>query len=145
MSEKHGFDLQIFLPYLLNQAAEEASLAFQKAYKSKYGMLRTEWRVLFHLGIYGELTATEIGTRARMHKTKISRAVQKLEERRFIKRVRDASDRRSERLSLTPTGQAAYEDLRAVASAYDAQLTSRFAPEDVHKLREMLQSLSGDA
>jgi DNA-binding MarR family transcriptional regulator len=107
-------------------------------------MLRTEWRVLFHLGIYGELTATEIGTRARMHKTKISRAVQKLEERRFIKRVRDVSDRRSERLSLTPTGQAAYEDLREVASAYDARLTSRFAPEDVEKLRVMLRALSAD-
>lgn len=144
MSEKHGFDLRIFLPYLLNQAAEEASLAFQKVYKSKYGMLRTEWRVLFHLGIYGELTATEIGCRARMHKTKISRAVQRLEERRFIKRVRDASDRRSERLSLTPNGQGAYEDLCEVAAAYDARLASRFSPEDVEKLRSMLRSLSGE-
>ena len=72
------FDLLDFLPYLLNLAAEEASLGFQTLYKTRYGMLRTEWRVLFHLGIYGEMTATEIGERARMHKTKISRAVQKL-------------------------------------------------------------------
>lgn len=143
MSEKDGFDLQFFLPYLLNQAAEEASLAFQQVYKSKYGMLRAEWRVLFHLGIYGELTATDIGTRARMHKTKISRAVQKLEERRFIKRVRDASDRRAERLSLTAAGIAAYDDLREVAATYDAKLTAGFAPQDVVRLREMLITLSG--
>jgi ATP-dependent Lon protease len=44
-------------------------------------MLRTEWRVLFHLGIYGEMTATDIVNRARIHKTKVSRAVQKLVDR----------------------------------------------------------------
>jgi DNA-binding MarR family transcriptional regulator len=105
-------------------------------------MLRTEWRVLFHLGIYGEMTAKEIGTRARMHKTKISRAVQKLEERRFLTRVRDTADRRSERLSLTAAGRAAYLDLRCVASDYDARLTARFAPGDVDRLRTMLAALA---
>ncbi len=33
MTGKDDFDLQYFLPYLLNQAAEEASIAFQKVYK----------------------------------------------------------------------------------------------------------------
>ena len=84
MPQKDDFDLQNFLPYLLNQAAEESSLAFQQVYKDRYGMLRTEWRVLFHLGLYGRLTAKDIGARSKMHKTKISRAVQRLEERRFL-------------------------------------------------------------
>ena len=94
MSEIDDFDLRFFLPYLLNQAAEESSLAFQQVYKGRYGMLRTEWRVLFHLGIYGEMTAKEIGERARMHKTKISRAVQRLADRRFLgeKRSRPIAD-----------------------------------------------------
>ena len=143
MPEKDEFDLQFFLPYLLNQAAEDASLAFQQVYKSRYGMLRTEWRVLFHLGIYGEMTAKEIGGRARMHKTKISRAVQKLADRRFLTRVRDKADRRSERLSLTPLGRAAYEDLRTVAHEYDVALTERFSADDVARLRRMLQILAG--
>jgi len=56
MSQKDAFDLQDFLPYLLNQAADASSLGFQKYYKDRYGMLRTEWRVLFHLGRYGAMT-----------------------------------------------------------------------------------------
>ena len=48
MENSDTFDLQLFLPYLLNQAAEESSLSFQRVYKDRYGMLRTEWRVLFH-------------------------------------------------------------------------------------------------
>ena len=142
MSKKGDFDLRIFLPYLLNQAAEEASLSFQQVYKGRYGMLRTEWRVLFHLGIYGEMTAKEIGARAKMHKTKISRAVQKLAERRFLTRVRDTADRRSEKLSLTPQGRAVYEDLRKVAATHDAALTERFSDADIARLRDMLAALA---
>ncbi|MCB1340299.1 MAG: winged helix-turn-helix transcriptional regulator [Pseudooceanicola sp.] len=143
MSEKDDFDLQLFLPYLLNQAAEESSLAFQRVYKSRYGMLRTEWRVLFHLGIYGRMTATEIGQRARTHKTKISRAVQRLAERRFLRRDPDERDRRVEHLELTPTGLAAYRDLRAVAQECDAWLVRDLSPDETGQLRRLLVRLAG--
>jgi DNA-binding MarR family transcriptional regulator len=142
MVENDEFDLQDFLPYLLNQAAEESSLAFQKIYKDRYGMLRTDWRVLFHLGIYGEMTAKEIGLRASIHKTKISRSVLRLAEKRFLQRTRDAADRRSEKLVLTAAGEAAYGDLRSVAQEYDAQLLASFSEEDAVALRRMLRQLA---
>lgn len=141
MVEKDTFDLQTFLPYLLSQAAEESSLAFQQVYKNKYGMLRTEWRVLFHLGAFGEMTASNIVTRARIHKTKISRAVQKLVEKRFVTRERSDNDRRQELLRLTPAGVAAYRDLREVALAYDETLEAKFTKEEVELLRRMLRRL----
>ena len=143
MSQKIDFDLQNFLPYLLNQAAEESSLAFQKVYKDRYGMLRTEWRVLFHLGIYGRMSAKEIGQRSKMHKTKISRAVARLEERRFLTRQASEEDRRLEYLQLTQQGQAAYRDLLAVAERYDSQLTAALTPEEVVGLRALLHKLAG--
>jgi len=134
-----------FLPYLLNQAAEESSLAFQRVYKGRYGMLRTEWRVLFHLGMYGRMTAKEISARARIHKTKISRAVQRLAMRRFLTRTRDDRDRRSEFLDLTPAGMAVYRDLRGVAEEYDARLEAQFTSGEVVMLRIMLRRLAGMA
>lgn len=137
-----GFDLEEFLPYLLNQAAEASSREFQKIYKNRYGMLRTEWRVLFHLGMYGRMTAKEIGRRAAIHKTKVSRAVQKLTERRYLTRQRDKDDRRFEYLELTPGGQSVYRDLRGVARAYDRQLTARFSEEEAQLLRKMLKRLA---
>jgi DNA-binding MarR family transcriptional regulator len=143
MPEKDDFYLLDFLPYLLNQAAEESSLAFQKVYKGRYGMLRNEWRVLFHLGMYGRMTATEIGERSRIHKTKISRAVQKLAERRFLTRTRDDRDRRSEHLDLTPAGKTAYRDLHQVAEEYDARLEAHFTSGEVAILRVMLRRLAG--
>ena len=136
------FDLSDFLPYLLNQAAEASGQEFQTIYKGRYGMLRTEWRVLFHLGIYGRLTAKEICERAAIHKTKVSRAVQKLAARRFITRERDAGDRRYEYLELTTAGRAAYRDLHEVARQYDERLTARFSEEETALLRDMLKRLA---
>ncbi|AZV76567.1 MarR family transcriptional regulator [Parasedimentitalea marina] len=143
MTEKDDFSLQDFLPFLLNRAAEECSLEFQGEYKNRYGMLRTEWRVLFHLGVHGSLTAKEIGLRAKIHKTKISRAVAKLAARRFVSRNRDENDRRAEHLALTPAGEIAYRDLRAVAKEYDEKLASQFSADETVILRRLLKKISG--
>ncbi len=143
MDKNDDFDLENFLPFLLNQAAEESSLAFQRIYKSRYGLLRTDWRVLFHLGIYGRMTAKEIGQRSKIHKTKISRAVQRLAERRYLTRRRDETDRRSEHLELTPAGEAVYRDLRRIAEDYDARLTAQFTRGENALLRVMLRRLAG--
>ena len=142
MTQKHNFDLQDFLPYLLNQAAEECGLEFQKVYKKRYGMLRTEWRVLFHLGRYGDMTAKDICDRARVHKTKVSRAVSALQLRGFLKRVQMEQDRRHERLSLTPAGVGAYRDLQAVAADYDLKLAAEFSAEEQRNLRDALRRLA---
>ncbi|WP_170575566.1 MarR family winged helix-turn-helix transcriptional regulator [Ruegeria atlantica] len=141
-SESEGFDLRDFLPYLLNRAAEEISLEFQKVYKDRYGMLRTEWRVLFHLGNYGEKTAKQIGELAKIHKTKISRAVHRLETRRYLSRSRSEADRRVENLTLTPMGQSVYRELSAIAEQYDTKLAAQFKAEEVAVLRKLLRRLA---
>ena len=136
------FDVQDFLPFLLSRAAELSSLDFQTLYKGRYGMLRAEWRVMFHLGVYGTLTAKEIGKRASLHKTKVSRAVAKLAERRWITRARDEQDRRAEHLELTTAGQKIYEDLKAHAAAHDRKLAANFEKKEIELLRRMLRQLA---
>ena len=142
MDDTDTFEMRDFLPYVLAQAAEEVSLEFAAHYRNRYGMLRTEWRVLFHLGRYGALTATDIGQRARLHKTKISRAVSKLEARRFLSRETRADDRRWEVLNLTRMGQAAYDDLSRLAQSYDAKLMQAFDPDERVVLRRALLKLA---
>ena len=136
------FELEHFLPYLLTQAAETSSIVFQQVYKDRYGMLRTEWRVLFHLGLYGSMTASEIGARAKTHKTKISRAVHGLVSRRFVSRERDENDRRVEHLTLTASGQAAYVELRGIAEKYEAALMTSLTAEESKVLRRALVKLA---
>jgi len=141
MEKKPEFPLTDFLPYLLNRAAEESSAAFSKVYKDRFGLLRTEWRVLFHLGEFGALTATQIGLRSKIHKTKISRAVAALEKRRLLTKARQQKDRRRECLKLTPAGQKIFEALVAAAKSYNDQLLAPLSPPERDMLLRYLQRL----
>jgi DNA-binding MarR family transcriptional regulator len=138
MTEKSTFDLKDFMPYLLNQAADVTSRGFETYYKSKYGILRTEWRVVFHLGRYGKMTAKEICTRARIHKTKVSRAVRSLEANRFLTRKELPDDRRHENLELTSQGKRMFEDLYQEARRFDADMMSEFNEAEQEQIRRFL-------
>lgn len=138
MEQKSPFDLRDFMPYLLNQAAEAASREFADAYKTKYGMLQTEWRVIFHLGRYGDMTAKEICERARVHKTKVSRAVHALEDKRYLSRETSSDDRRHEVLSLTRNGRRVFDDLYQRAQEFDTNLMANFDDAEKAQIRRML-------
>ncbi|MGB7242146.1 MAG: MarR family winged helix-turn-helix transcriptional regulator [Sulfitobacter sp.] len=142
MTTNDTFDLRDFIPYLLNQAADATSLEFNVYYKERYGMLRTEWRILFHLGRYGAMPAKEVCSRARIHKTKVSRAVAALEKKRFLARASMPNDRRHELLSLTTQGTAAFADLCAAAQQFDADLASQLSPQEAAVLRRCLKKIA---
>ena len=142
MSPPDDFDLKDFTPYMLAMAAETASEDFQRFYRSRYGMLRTEWRVLFHLGRYGGMTAKSICDRARLHKTKVSRAVAALEAKRFLTRQTNDADRRHEDLALTRQGRAAYDALSLEARRFDEDMMRDFTPEERAVLRRCLHRIA---
>jgi len=141
MAKPKEFEVGEFLPYLLNLAAEQTSVEFQAYYKRRYGMLRNEWRVLFHLGRYGAMTATEVGRRSRLHKTKISRAVVALEAKRLLTRAVLPSDRRQEQLSLTRKGLQTYHHLAASAADYESKLTGHLSKREVEVFKTVLRRL----
>ena len=142
MTPEDDFEIAGFTPDLLNLAAEAQSDVFSRNYRDRYGMLRTEWRVLYHLGRYGELSARDISDRARIHKTKVSRAVRALEEKRFLERVPSPTDRRSELLSLRAPGRAAFDVLSRAARDYEAALERQLGKRDARTLRRLLEQLA---
>lgn len=142
MRNSDSFDLRQFLPYLLNQAADVVSLEFQRTYRQRYGMLRTEWRVLVHLGKYGDMTARQICDMARLHKTKVSRAVAALEEKRFLTRKEMPGDRRHALLTLTRQGRAVFEDLCREAQIFDARIRAEMTEQESEILQRCLQRIA---
>ena len=135
------FDLEAFLPYRLNRAAELVGLRFAAKYKELYGLTRPEWRTLAALGSSGRLTATEIGIHSTMHKTKVSRAVFSLEQYRWLKRSEDERDRRSEHLELSAAGVRAYKELTDLARDYQAELQEALGPAGIKALSTGLDAV----
>ena len=114
--------LEGFLPYRLARAAEIVSRQFATLYRERHGMTRPEWRTLATVGQFNRITATEIGAHSSMHKTKVSRAIRALEQRKWITRQVDQTDRRIEHIELTREGRAHYRDLVTLAHTYEARL-----------------------
>ncbi|MEQ8344937.1 MAG: MarR family winged helix-turn-helix transcriptional regulator [Sneathiellaceae bacterium] len=130
MREQPPLRLEAFLPYRLNRAAALSSAQLSRIYRGAFGLTIPEWRVLATLGQLGEATATAIGRHSSMHKTKVSRAVASLQERRWLDRRRDPDDRRMEHLRLTTAGRSAYRRLVPRMLAYQEQVLAHMAAAD---------------
>jgi len=141
MTVKPRLELERFLPYRLNLAAEAVSRALSRLYAERYGMGIPEWRVAATLGQYARMTAKQIGAHSRMHKTKVSRAVAALEIKRLVRREANAEDLREEFLTLTARGRQVYDDLAPRALAFEQALDSAIGPRDRQRLDALLSRL----
>lgn len=140
MTEK--FDLHGFLPFLLHHTSEKVSLGFRDIYRDRYKMTRSEWRVLATLGQYGPQTATDIGTRTGLHKTKVSRAVHSIETRRWLNRRQDEDDRRIHLIELTKQGQSAFLSLCQAGVTYNQKAHDFLGDKDFDALVTLLGKLN---
>lgn len=136
-----SFDMETFLPYRLYQAAEMTGRAFEREYGARYGLRRTEWRVLFNVGQYGPISAVEISRRASLEKTKISRAVHRLQERGWLKRLYSKGNRRTHDLELTGDGRRIFQELTLMASEFNARFEDKIGQNELDKLITQLNDL----
>ena len=132
--------LEAFLPYRLNRIAAVVSQDFRSVYGRHHDLTIPEWRVLATLGQFEAMSAKAIGRHSAMHKTKVSRAVRALEERRWLKRRPSEEDRREEILMLTTLGQKAYREIVPKALAFERRLLDQLGPE-AEPLMEALEHL----
>src|SRR5262245_7901931 len=121
--------LEDFLPHRLNVLSSLVSHALTRVY-GRYGIGIPEWRVLVTLGENGVMTGKAVGAETHMHKTKVSRAVAQLEQRKFVTKRANRADLRESFLSLTPAGRAVYEELAPSALEFMDRLSEVVAPAD---------------
>jgi DNA-binding MarR family transcriptional regulator len=133
--------LEEFLPYRLNVVSSLTSQALSSIYAERYHIGVPEWRVLVTLGQYGVMTGKAIGAHSHMHKTKVSRAVALLEQRKLVARRANKADMREAFLSLTPAGRAIYQDLAPIARDFVARLAEDISASDQAAFERVLTLL----
>jgi DNA-binding MarR family transcriptional regulator len=134
-------DLETFLPYRLHRIAGALSRQARDVYRRKHRLTVPEWRALATIGQFGKITASGIGAHSDMHKTKASRAVAALEERRWLARETNEADRREEFLTLTKSGRRAYEEIVPELIGFETELRERLGAAASGELASALQRL----
>ena len=138
--------LEDFLPHRLNVLSSLVSQALTSVY-GRYGIGIPEWRVLVTLGENGVMTGKAVGAHTHMHKTKVSRAVAQLEQRKLVSRRTNRADMRESFLSLTPAGRTIYEEVAPRALEFTQRLAEVVSPADraaFDRAVRLLTKRSGD-
>ena len=110
------------MPFRLLRVAESVDHGFMQFCGPEDELSWSEWQVLWSLGEHTPTTAKAISSHSGLSKTKISRAVKVLEDKGYLVRKKDRSDRRFELLSLTHKGQHRFERLTDEAGAFQQWL-----------------------
>ena len=112
------------LPCRLVLVAEAAAEALDRAFAERHGVAGAEWRVIAAMDPAGRTTASAIGRAARLHKTKVSRALALLDGKGLIERSPNPTDRREALVGLTAEGRAVHAGLAAAVERLAARWTA---------------------
>ena len=140
---ENAFELENFLPYRLSVLTNTISQGIAAAYRDRFDINITEWRVLAVIGHYPGLTASDVVERTAMDKVAISRAVKSMEEKTLLERIPDDKDRRRNRLFLTPgKGRQILAEIIPRAREFELRLLASLSPSDRHSLDRIIEALS---
>src|SRR5215218_9710115 len=124
----------------LARTAHLVTQAFERAMADAGGSAAA-WQVLVLV------RAEQWGTQARMAEAMgitgatLTHHLNALEQQGLVRRWRDASNRRVQRVELTAEGEALFERLRDVAVQHDQRLRSRLSEEETQLLGDLLDRL----
>jgi DNA-binding MarR family transcriptional regulator len=133
-----------FLLYHLSVVSNLSSRVLSDHLDREVGLSIPEWRVILIIGKIPGLSTDQVAARTTMDKTKVSRAIARLGALGYIDRQISASDRRQNRLEITPAGIPIFERCLVVASNVQTEvLRSLTAAEEKAFLAILLKIESG--
>ncbi|MEM9350066.1 MAG: MarR family transcriptional regulator [Pseudomonadota bacterium] len=120
------FKLDQFLPYQMAVLARRLSTGFAEIYEARFGLTVSDWRVLAHLHDAGTCSVREIHLQADLEKSRVSRAVARLEERGLLERAVHDGDKRLVNLTLTEAGLGMVNEILPLALEYEREALKSF-------------------
>jgi len=134
------FDAEGCIGYLMSRATASNRLQLERRFEGE-DINFTQWRVLMCLRDGLANTCADVSRELAHDKGSMTRLIDQLEERGFLKRRRDQEDRRIVFLTLTPSGRAAVNRLVPKLVDYYNQLLTGFTQQEVKVLTQLLKKL----
>jgi len=137
--------LERYLPYRLSILSNKVSTLVAQAYKDKFALSITEWRIMAVLGEYSGISADEISLKTQIEKSLISRAINKLVSRKLIERTISKEDKRRSQIALSETGYEVYAEIVPLSLDYEATLLGALDKHEQAELSQLIDRLYAHA
>jgi len=134
------------LLYRLGRVGSPVSSLVVRLCEGRYGITRREWAVLAQLhGQPQGVLPSVLAEHMHRDRARTSRTLTALLGKGLIQRMVLPHDRRSARVSLTPAGQALYDELMPQVQAINARILEALAPEQKQAFDAALERLHAQA
>ncbi|CEO26333.1 MarR family winged helix-turn-helix transcriptional regulator [Paraclostridium sordellii] len=107
----------------------------------KYGIRSGQLMFLMDLYLKDGKNQEEISERLKIDKATTARALKKLEEQDFIKRIRDDNDKRSNKIYLTDTSKDLKEEVYGVLDEWNEKISKSLTKEEKETLANLLEKV----
>jgi MarR family transcriptional regulator, transcriptional regulator for hemolysin len=124
----------------LSRTAHAATQAFERAMADAGGSA-SAWQVLLLVRTQQGDTQSAMAKTMGLTRATLTHHLNALERQGLVRRWREESNRRAQRVALTDAGEALFDRLRAVAARHDQRLRAQLTDEQVDQLGELLERL----
>ncbi len=139
MDETFRFDMDNAVGYAIGHVFTRLRIGLRRLFAAAgLDVTPEQWVVLYRLFEEQGLTQCGLGERTVKDKTTITRILDRLEAKGCIARRRDSRDRRSQRIFLTPDGEALVKRLVPLVRGYAAEAFADTDAGDRQALRRIL-------
>lgn len=124
----------------LSRTARRVTQAFERA-MAEAGGSASAWQVLVVVRSSQGGTQSHMAEAMGITGATLTHHLNGLEAQGLVRRWREPSNRRVQRVELTDEGRALFDRLRSVAMRHDERLRSRLTPAETAQLGELLDRL----
>jgi MarR family transcriptional regulator, transcriptional regulator for hemolysin len=125
---------------LLAQTAKAVSRAYEDTLNDKGGS-RPIWLILLALMEGGHRTQADLAVAIGVQGPTLTHHLNSMERDGLLTRTRLPENRRLHVVTLTAKGRALFHRLREAVLSFDAQLSSKFTPQEIETLRGLLERM----
>jgi len=139
VGEADTLDLIDYAPYLFRSIANRLGQTGSSLLMHRFGIGLNEWSCIALLALEQNISAKRICEVSGFDKGVISRSINSLEEKGYVRTVLAANSSRLRLINLTHAGWRLYAELRVLAREREAELLAGLSEDDRTELMRMLR------
>ena len=139
-----SFDLNCFLPYLLNRAGSRLASIFSDELR-RFGLTLPMWRVMAVLWHKGEQRIIDLVEETSIEQSTLSRLLVAMDGQGLVSRTRNRLDGRAVVVTLSTAGRALTDQLIPLALRDERAAQAGLTAEEIRLLHSMLRRIYRNA
>ena len=134
------FDMDRSLGFVLNKTALLSKSRFSERIK-RFGISPEQWSLIFRVVERAGLTQKELSDSTYKDQANITRSIERLEKKGFVRKVQGERDRRAFHLYPTEKALSLVEAIVPISTTFNRHLTQGFTEQEREMLLQLLHKI----